>query len=145
MKKFVETIKNIWSIEELKDKILMTLGLLLIYRIGSTVLLPGIDPESLTGLQAQTSNNGLLGVLNAFTGGAFSRASVLALGIMPYISASIIIQLMGMAVPAVQKMQKDGESGRRKLNQITRYLTILIAGVQAPSYLANLSAPRVLF
>jgi len=110
MKKFVETIKNIWSIEELKDKILMTLGLLLIYRIGSTVLLPGIDPESLTGLQAQTSNNGLLGVLNAFTGGAFSRASVLALGIMPYISASIIIQLMGMAVPAVQK----NAEGRRE-------------------------------
>ena len=142
MKKFVETIKNIWSIEELKDKILTTLGLLLIYRIGSTVLLPGVDPDSLTQLQAQTSE-GLLGVLNAFTGGAFSRASVLALGITPYISASIIIQLMGMAVPAVQKMQKDGESGRRKLNQITRYLTILIAGVQAPSYLANLSAQGV--
>jgi len=142
MKRFVETIRNIWGIEELKGKILTTLGLLLIYRIGSTVLLPGIDPSSLTQLQAQTSE-GLLGVLNAFTGGAFSRASVLALGIMPYISASIIIQLMGMAVPAVQKMQKDGESGRRKLNQITRYLTILIAGVQAPSYLANLSAQGV--
>ncbi|MET1169885.1 MAG: preprotein translocase subunit SecY [Flavobacteriales bacterium] len=142
MKRFVETIKNIWGIEELKDKILTTLGLLLIYRIGSTVLLPGVDPNSLTQLQAQTSE-GLLGVLNAFTGGAFSRASVMALGIMPYISASIIIQLMGMAVPAVQKMQKDGESGRRKLNQITRYLTILIAGVQAPSYLANLSAQGV--
>ena len=142
MKRFVETIRNIWGIEELKGKILTTLGLLLIYRIGSTVLLPGVDPSSLTQLQAQTSE-GLLGVLNAFTGGAFSRASVLALGIMPYISASIIIQLMGMAVPAVQKMQKDGESGRRKLNQITRYLTILIAGVQAPSYLANLSAQGV--
>ena len=142
MKRFVETIKNIWGIEELKAKILTTLGLLLIYRIGSTVLLPGVDPDSLTQLQAQTSE-GLLGVLNAFTGGAFSRASVMALGIMPYISASIIIQLMGMAVPAVQKMQKDGESGRRKLNQITRYLTILIAGVQAPSYLANLSAQGV--
>ena len=142
MKRFVETIKNIWAIEELKDKILTTLGLLLIYRIGSTVLLPGVDPTSLSQLQAQTSE-GLLGVLNAFTGGAFSRASVMALGIMPYISASIIIQLMGMAVPAIQKMQKDGESGRRKLNQITRYLTILIAGVQAPSYLANLSAQGV--
>src|SRR6056300_1184168 len=142
MKRFLETIKNIWSSSELKDKILTTLGLLLIYRIGSTVLLPGVDPESLSQLQAQTSE-GLLGVLNAFTGGAFSSASVLALGIMPYISASIIIQLMGMAVPAVQKMQKDGESGRRKLNQITRYLTILIAGVQAPSYLANLSAQGV--
>ena len=142
MKRFIETIKNIWAISELKDKILTTLVLLLIYRIGSTVLLPGVDPESLTQLQAQTSE-GLLGVLNAFTGGAFSRASVMALGIMPYISASIIIQLMGMAVPAVQKMQKDGESGRRKLNQITRYLTILIAGVQAPSYLAKLSAQGV--
>ena len=142
MKRFIETIKNIWAISELKDKILTTLVLLLIYRIGYTVLLPGVDPESLTQLQAQTSE-GLLGVLNAFTGGAFSRASVMALGIMPYISASIIIQLMGMAVPAVQKMQKDGESGRRKLNQITRYLTILIAGVQAPSYLANLSAQGV--
>ena len=142
MKRFIETIKNIWAISELKDKILTTLVLLLIYRIGSTVLLPGVDPESLSQLQAQTAE-GLLGVLNAFTGGAFSRASVMALGIMPYISASIIIQLMGMAVPAVQKMQKDGESGRRKLNQITRYLTILIAGVQAPSYLANLSAQGV--
>lgn len=138
MKRFVETIKNIWGIEELKVKILTTLGLLLIYRIGSTVLLPGVDPESLAQLEEQTSE-GLLGVLNAFTGGAFSRASVMALGIMPYISASIIIQLMGMAVPAVQKMQKDGESGRRKLNQITRYLTIVIAGVQAPAYLSTLN------
>jgi preprotein translocase subunit SecY len=138
MKRFVETIKNIWGIEELKAKILTTLGLLLIYRIGSTVLLPGVDPSSLDTLQAETSE-GLLGVLNAFTGGAFSRASVMALGIMPYISASIIIQLMGMAVPAVQKMQKDGESGRRKLNQITRYLTIVIAGVQAPAYLSTLN------
>jgi len=138
MKRFVETIKNIWGIEDLKAKILTTLGLLLIYRIGSTVLLPGVDPSSLDTLQAETSE-GLLGVLNAFTGGAFSRASVMALGIMPYISASIIIQLMGMAVPAVQKMQKDGESGRRKLNQITRYLTIVIAGVQAPAYLSTLN------
>lgn len=142
MNRFKQTILNIWSIEELKNKILTTLGLLLIYRIGSTVLLPGVNPDSLANLQAQT-NGGLLGVLDAFTGGAFSRASVLALGIMPYISASIIIQLLGMAVPAVQKMQKDGESGRRKLNQITRYLTIAIAGVQAPSYLANLNAQGV--
>lgn len=127
----------------MKNKILTTLGLLLIYRIGSTVLLPGVDPTSLELLKEQ-GQDGLLGILNAFTGGAFSRASVLALGIMPYISASIIIQLMGMAVPAVQKMQKDGESGRRKLNQITRYLTILIAGIQAPSYLANLKGQDVL-
>lgn len=142
MKRFIETIRNIWSIHELRDKILTTLGLLVIYRVGSTVLLPGVDPESLSQLQQQ-GEGGLLGILNAFTGGAFSRASVLALGIMPYISASIIIQLLGMAVPAVQKMQKDGESGRRKLNQITRYLTIAIAGVQAPSYLANLNAQGV--
>lgn len=142
MKRLRETFANIWNIEELRSKILTTLGLLLIYRIGSTVLLPGIDPDSLSRLQEQTTE-GLLGVLNAFTGGAFSRASVLALGIMPYISASIIIQLLGMAVPAVQKMQKDGESGRRKLNQITRYLTIVIAGVQAPSYLANLNMQQV--
>jgi preprotein translocase subunit SecY len=137
MKRFVETIKNIWRIEELRDKILLTLGLLLIYRVGSNVVLPGINPDSLTGLATQTEG-GLMGILNAFTGGAFANASVMALGIMPYISASIIIQLLGMAIPSVQKMQKEGESGRRKLNQITRYLTILICAAQAPGYLANL-------
>ena len=142
MKRFIETIKNIWRIEELRDKILLTLGLLLIYRLGSNVVLPGVDPNSLTQLQNQTSE-GLLGILNAFTGGAFANASVMALGIMPYISASIIIQLLGMAIPSIQKMQKEGESGRRKLNQITRWLTILICAAQAPGYLANLTAQGV--
>ena len=137
MKRFVETLKNIWRIEELRDKILLTLGLLLIYRVGSNVVLPGVNPDSLTGLATQTEG-GLMGILNAFTGGAFANASVMALGIMPYISASIIIQLLGMAIPSIQKMQKEGESGRRKLNQITRYLTIIICAAQAPGYLANL-------
>lgn len=137
MKRLIETIKNIWKIEELKQKILLTLGLLLVYRLGSNVVLPGIDPDSLTALQSQ-SGSGLLGILNAFTGGAFANASILALGIMPYISASIVIQLLGMAVPSIQKMQKEGESGRRKLNQITRFLTIAITAAQAPGYIANL-------
>lgn len=137
MKRFIENIKNIWKIEELREKILLTLGLLFVYRLGSNVVLPGIDPESLTQLRDQ-ADGGILGILNAFTGGAFANASILALGIMPYISASIVIQLLGMAVPSVQKMQKEGESGRRKLNQITRFLTIAITGAQAPGYLANL-------
>lgn len=141
MKRFIETIKNIWRIEELREKILLTLGLLLIYRLGSNVVLPGVNPDSLAQLASQSSD-GLLGILNAFTGGAFANASVMALGIMPYISASIIIQLLGMAIPSIQKMQKEGESGRRKLNQITRYLTIAIAGAQAPGYLANLMAQK---
>jgi preprotein translocase subunit SecY len=142
MKRFIETLKNIWSIQELRQKILLTLGLLLVYRLGSNVVLPGIDPNSLTQLQNQTST-GILGILNAFTGGAFANASVLALGIMPYISASIVIQLLGLAVPTLQKMQKEGESGRRKMNQITRLLTIAIAGAQAPGYVANLMAQGV--
>ena len=123
MKRLIDTFRNIWSIQELRDKILLTLGLLLVYRLGSNVVLPGIDPTSLTNLQSQASE-GLIGILNAFSGGAFANASVLALGIMPYISASILLQLLGLAVPSIQKMQKDGESGRRKLNQITRYVTI---------------------
>ena len=142
MKRFIDTIKNIWRIEELRDKILLTLGLLLIYRVGSNVVLPGVNPDSLAQLQDQTSD-GLLGILNAFTGGAFANASVMALGIMPYISASIIIQLLGMAIPSIQKMQKEGESGRKKITQITRYLTIAIAGAQAPGYLANLNLQGV--
>jgi preprotein translocase subunit SecY len=116
---------------------MLTAGLLLIYRLGSNVVLPGIDPSSLENLQSQASE-GLVGLINAFSGGAFANASILALGIMPYISASIVIQLAGLAVPAVQKMQKEGESGRRKLNQITRYLTILIVAAQAPGYITNL-------
>lgn len=142
MKRFIETIKNIWKIEELREKILLTLGLLFVYRLGSNVVLPGIDTTSLTDLQNQ-ADGGILGILNAFTGGAFANASVLALGIMPYISASIVIQLLGMAVPSIQKMQKEGESGRRKVNQITRFLTIAITAAQAPGYIANLFQQNV--
>jgi preprotein translocase subunit SecY len=139
MKKLIDTIKNIWKIEELRNRILTTLGFLLIYRLGSFVALPGIDPQQLDALQNQTAD-GLLGLLNMFTGGAFSQASIMALGIMPYISASIVIQLMTMAVPYLQKLQKDGESGRTKISQITRYLTVLITCFQAPGYIANLKA-----
>ena len=135
--KFIETLKNIWKITELKDRILLTLGLLLVYRFGAQVVLPGIDASQLGGLAAST-DEGLLGLLNAFTGGAFANASVFALGIMPYISASIVVQLMGIAIPYLQKLQKEGESGRKKINQITRWLTIAICLVQAPGYLASL-------
>ncbi len=137
MKKLIETIKNIWKIEELRNRILYTLGILLIYRLGAYVVIPGVDPNQLANLQSQSSS-GLLGLLNMFSGGAFSNASIFALGIMPYISASIVIQLLGMAVPYFQKLQKEGESGRRKINQITRYLTIAVTGFQAPGYIANL-------
>ena len=135
--KFFETISNIWKIEELKNRILVTLGLLLVYRFGAQVVLPGIDASQLANLGDQT-NDGLLGLLNAFTGGAFANASVFALGIMPYISASIVVQLMGIAIPYLQKLQKEGESGRRKINQITRWLTIAITLVQGPGYIYNL-------
>ncbi len=135
--KAIETIKNIWKIEELKNRILLTLGLLLVYRFGAQIVLPGIDASQLANLSAQT-DGGLLGLLNAFTGGAFSNASVFALGIMPYISASIVVQLMGIAVPYLQKLQKEGESGRRKINQITRWLTIAITLIQGPGYITNL-------
>lgn len=135
--KFIETLKNVWKIEELRNKIILTLGLLLVYRFGAQVVLPGIDAAQLGGLQDSTEQ-GLLGLLNAFTGGAFANASVFALGIMPYISASIVVQLMGIAIPYLQKLQKEGESGRRKINQITRWLTIAICLVQAPGYLASL-------
>ncbi len=137
MKKLIETIKNIWKIEELRNRILYTIGILLIYRLGAYVVIPGVDPNQLANLQSQSSS-GLLGLLNMFSGGAFSNASIFALGIMPYISASIVIQLLGMAVPYFQKLQKEGESGRRKINQITRYLTIAVTGFQAPGYIANL-------
>ncbi|MDA3891854.1 MAG: preprotein translocase subunit SecY [Salinivirgaceae bacterium] len=139
MKRFIETLKNIWKIEDLKDRILNTLGLILIYRLGTRVVLPGIDPSQLAALRDQTSG-GVLGLLDMFSGGAFSNASIFALGIMPYISASIVIQLLGMAVPYFQRMQREGESGRRKINQITRYLTVAILLLQAPSYLGNLQA-----
>lgn len=137
MKKLIETIRNINKIEELRNRILYTLGIILIYRLGSYVVIPGVDPGMLANLQNQTSS-GLLGLLNMFSGGAFSNASIFALGIMPYISASIVIQLLGMAIPYFQRLQREGESGRRKINQITRYLTVIIVGLQAPSYIANL-------
>ncbi len=137
--KFIDTIKNIWKIEELKSRILVTLGLLLVYRFGAQVVLPGVDAAELANLGTQTQD-GLLGLLNAFTGGAFANASVFALGIMPYISASIVVQLMGIAIPYLQKLQKEGESGRKKINQITRWLTIAITLVQGPGYIYNLFA-----
>ncbi len=139
MKAFINTLKNIYKIEDLRSRILYTLGILLIYRLGSFVTLPGVDPAQLENLRAQTAD-GVLGLLDMFSGGAFSNASIFALGIMPYISASIVIQLLGIAVPYFQKLQKEGESGRRKINQLTRYLTLLILVVQAPGYLANLHA-----
>ena len=137
MKRFIQTIKNIYKIEELRKRIIYTIGIILIYRFGSYVVLPGVDPSQLGDLQRQTSD-GILGLLNMFSGGAFSNASVFALGIMPYISASIVIQLLGMAIPYFQKLQKEGESGRKKINQLTRYLTVVITGFQAPGYIANL-------
>ncbi len=139
MRKLIQTIKNIWKIEDLRSRILITLAFIAIYRFGSFVVIPGVDPAQLAALQAQSAD-GLLGLLNMFTGGAFSQASIFALGIMPYISASIVIQLLGMAIPYFQKLQKEGESGRKKINNITRYLTILITGGQAPGYIANLKA-----
>ena len=134
MKNFINTLNDIWKIEDLRNKILLTLGLIAVYRFMAQVPLPGIDPLQLTALKDQTSG-GLLGLLNAFTGGAFSRASVMALGIMPYISASIVVQLMGIAIPYLQKLQKDGESGRKKITQITRWLTIVITMFQGPAYI----------
>ena len=129
MKKLIDTIRNIFKIEDLRKRILYTLGLLLIYRLGSFVVLPGLNPEALANLQKQTAD-GILGLLDIFSGGAFSNASIFALGIMPYISASIVIQLLGIAIPYFQKLQKEGESGRRKINQWTRYLTIGILLIQ---------------
>jgi preprotein translocase subunit SecY len=137
--KFLETIRNIWKIEDLKSRILTTLGFILIYRLGSFVVIPGIDPNQLANLKAQTSS-GVLGLLNMFSGGAFSNASIFALGIMPYISASIVVQLLGIAIPYFQRLQREGESGRRRINQITRYLTVIILLFQAPGYIANLHA-----
>jgi len=137
MKKFIDTIKNIFKIEELRKRIIYTFLLLLVYRLGSYVVLPGIDPTQLENLQTQASE-GLLGLLNMFSGGAFGNASIFALGVMPYISASIVIQLLGIMVPFFQRLQREGESGRRKMNQWTRYLTIVILALQGPAYLANL-------
>ena len=137
MKKFIETLKNIWSVEDLRTRILFTLAFAAVYRFGSFVVLPGINPDALAKLHEQT-NTGLMSLLNMFSGGAFSNASIFALGIMPYISASIVIQLFAFVVPYFQKMQREGESGRRKMNQYTRWLTIFILLFQAPSYLLNL-------
>ena len=137
--KLFDTLKNIWKIEELKTRILTTLGLILVYRLGTEIVLPGIDPHGLQALKDQTSS-GVLGLLDMFSGGAFSNASVFALGIMPYISASIVVQLLGIAVPYFQRLQKEGESGRRKINQITRYLTLVILVLQGSAYLTNLKA-----
>jgi preprotein translocase subunit SecY len=136
MKNFIKKIKDIWSIEELRFRILVTLGFILIYRLGSFIVLPGVDSVALAASSASRSE-GILGTINMFTGGAFAKASIFALGIMPYISASIVVQLLGMAIPYFQRMQKEGESGRKKLNQITRMLTILITALQAPTYIAS--------
>ena len=140
-KKFVETLKNIYKIEELRKRILYTLGLLLVYRLGCFVVIPGIKPKALgegSALASQLEGNGLLGLLNVFSGGAFGNAAIFALGVMPYITASIIIQLMGIMIPYFQKMQKEGESGRRKMNQWTRMLTIIVLLIQGPAYITNL-------
>ncbi|MBU1369844.1 MAG: preprotein translocase subunit SecY [Bacteroidetes bacterium] len=137
MKKLFDTLRNINKIEELRKRILYTLAIILIYRLGSYIVIPGVDPNMLANLQSQASG-GLLGLLNMFSGGAFSNASIFALGIMPYISASIVIQLLGMAIPYFQRLQREGESGRRKINQITRYLTVAIVALQAPGYIANM-------
>ncbi len=134
----IDTLKNIWKIEDLRNRILTTILLVMVYRFGAYVVLPGIDPQALTALQAQT-RGGLLALLDMFSGGAFSNASIFALGIMPYITASIVIQLLTIAVPYFQKLQREGESGRRKMNQYTRYLTVFILMFQGPSYLINLS------
>ncbi len=135
MKKFLGTIRNIFAIEELRQRILYTLGFLLIYRLGSYIVLPGVDPAKLAA--SHNSDEGILQLINIFAGGAFSRASIFALGIMPYISASIILQLLTMALPHFQRLQREGESGRKKINQYTRYLTVAITAMQAVGYLAS--------
>lgn len=136
--RFFEVLKNIWTIEELRKRLLITLLLVLIYRLGCYVVLPGISPADLDALSKFTNKSGLMQLLDMFSGGAFSQASIFALGIMPYITASIVIQLLGMVLPSFQKMQREGESGRQKLNQYTRYLTVAILLLQGPTYLINL-------
>ncbi len=139
MKNLINTIRNMFKIEDLRIRIINTIGLLLIYRLGAHVVLPGVDPDGLAALQSQTEG-GILGIIDMFSGGAFSQASIFALGIMPYISASIVVQLLGIAIPYFQRLQKEGESGRKRITQITRYLTVLITAGQAPGYLVNLQA-----
>jgi len=138
VKKFIQTLKNIWTIEELRNKILVTLLLVFIYRLGAHIVLPGIDPNKLNTF-SQNSQKGLLGLFDTFAGGAFSNASILALGIMPYISASIFMQLMTILVPSMQKIQKEGDSGRKKINQWTRYLTAAVTLLQAGTFVAYLT------
>lgn len=142
MKKLISTFKNIWSIEELRSRILQTLLLLAVYRIGTFIYLPGIDPVVMDAKYGNSTQDGLLGLINTFSGGAFNRASIFALGIMPYISASIIVQLLTFALPSFQRMSKEGEDGRRKINQITRYLTIAVSGVQAIAYIVQLKSSK---
>ena len=137
--RLIQTIKNIFKIEDLRARLIYTFGIILLYRLGKYVTLPGIDPSQLAGLKSQTSS-GIMGLLDMFSGGAFSQASIFALGIMPYISASIVVQLLGIVFPYFQKLQKEGESGRRKMNQYTRYLTVAVLVLQAPTYLVNLHA-----
>jgi preprotein translocase subunit SecY len=137
--RLIQTIKNIFKIEDLRARLLYTFGIIVLYRLGKYVTLPGIDPSQLANLKSQT-NSGIMGLLDMFSGGAFSQASIFALGIMPYISASIVVQLLGIVFPYFQKLQKEGESGRRKMNQYTRYLTVGILILQAPTYLVNLHA-----
>ena len=137
MKNFIQTLRNIFKIDDLRARIVNTMLFLLIYRLAAHVVLPGVDPTQLAGLKSQTAG-GILGLLDMFAGGAFSQASIVALGIMPYISASIVVQLLGIAVPYFQKLQKEGESGRKKLNQFTRILTVIVVVFQAPGYLINL-------
>ncbi len=136
--RFVQTLKNIWTIEELRKRLLITFLLVFVYRMGCFIVLPGIHPDDLDALASFTAGSGLMQLLDMFSGGAFSQASIFALGIMPYITASIVIQLLGMVLPSFQKMQREGESGRQKLNQYTRYLTVFILLLQGPAYLINL-------
>jgi preprotein translocase subunit SecY len=141
VKKFIDTLKNIWTIEELRSKIIVTLAFVFVYRLGNHIVLPGIDPTLLEAAKANSKSNGLLSLFDTFAGGGFSQASILALGIMPYISASIFMQLMTILVPQLQKVQKEGESGRKKINQWTRYLTIIVTMFQAGAYIAYLKSP----
>ena len=141
MKKLVQTLKNIWAIEDLRSKIVVTLTFVLLYRLGNHIALPGMDPNAIEAAQRATKSNGLLGIFDMFAGGGFSQASILALGIMPYISASIFMQLMTILVPQLQKVQKEGESGRNKINQWTRYLTVIVTVFQAGAYVAYLNSP----
>ena len=142
MKKLIQTFKNIWAIEELRQKVIVTLALVLTYRIANHIVLPGINPNLLDQAKLNASRTGLLGLFDTFAGGGFTQASVVALGIMPYISASIFMQLMTILVPQLQKIQKEGESGRKKINQWTRYLTIIVTAFQAGAYIQYLTNPQ---